>query len=141
MKLNLKGWNSYQVCWLIHHLLMTVSYCLKLLVEYLNKYTTSCFLWFSVLISSSYIWKIYHKYYKPIVYLHRYKKKYTYLQKFLDKDVLHCTCIVIHKLLTAHLSKLRFFFFPFHNFIILVHVHVYYLISALHTEIWIISLD
>lgn len=72
-----KSWNwisragiVIQVCWLIHHLLMTVSYCLKLLVEYLNKYTTSCLLWFSVLISTSYIWKIYHKYYKPIFYLH-----------------------------------------------------------------------
>lgn len=105
---------------------MTVSYCLKLLVEYLNKYTTSCLLWFSVLISTSYIWKIYHKYYKPIVYLHLQaqplQKKYTYLQKFLDKDVLHCICIVIHKLLTAHLSKLQFFF-SFHNFIIFVHVY------------------
>lgn len=61
-----KGWNSYSG-------LLTnssFSYCLKLLVEYLNKYTTSCLLWFSVLISTSYIWKIYHKYYKPIFYLH-----------------------------------------------------------------------
>lgn len=132
-----------QVCWLILHLLMTVSYCLKLLVEYLNKYTTSCLLWFSVLISTSYIWKIYHKYYKPIFYLHLQaqplqKKVYIFtkipwqrcitLYMYCNTQITYCTLV-----------KTSNFFFPFHNFIILV--HVYYLISALHTEIWIISLD